>query len=119
MDNVENDFEKEKLVNLGRFVNFLKWFDENLKNYRKLSISYEIMDRETGVVNRGKTIEFVGDDIKDNSYAICDTMVKYTKCEIVGYFDEEKFISFHFVDNSNIDSLKFIYITCFKKEIYK
>ena len=119
MEKVENDFEKEKLVNLGRFVNFLKRFEENLSSYQSLSIASYLFDKKGGFSISGKSIGFSGDEIKDNYYAIGDMLVKLANVDVISYHESDKCISFDFCADSDSNNIRYIYLTCFKKEIYK
>lgn len=51
MEKVENEAEKEKLINLGRFVNFLKRFEENLSNYQRVSIDSYLFYKEVEIAS--------------------------------------------------------------------
>lgn len=119
MEKVENDFEKEKLVNLGRFVNFLKRFEENLSSYQSVSIASYLFDKKGGFSISGRSVGFSGDEIKDNYYVIGDMLVKLVDYEIISYNESDKCISFDFCYDSDDNHIKYIYLTCFKKEIYK
>ena len=44
MEKVENEVEKEKLIKLGRFVVFLKRFEQNPKQYSKVVLQVETFD---------------------------------------------------------------------------
>ena len=119
MEKVENEVEKEKLVNLGRFVNFLKRFEENLSSYQRVSVASYLFDKKGGFSISGRSVGFLGAEIKDRYYDICDILVKLADYEIISYHESDKCISFDFFDNSDSDYKRYIYLTCFKKEIYK
>ena len=119
MEKVENELEKEKLANLGRFVNFLKRFEENLSSYESVSIASYLFDKKGGFSISGKSVGFSGDEIKDNYYAIGDMLIKLANDEIISYHESEKCISFDFCEDSGSNHIRYIYLTCFKKEIYK
>lgn len=121
MDKVENENEEEKkkLINLGRFVNFLKRFEENLSSYQSLSIASYLFDKKGGFSISGRSVGFSGDEIKDNYYVIGDMLVKLADYEIISCHESDKCISFDFCDDSDSNHTRYIYLTCFKKEIYK
>lgn len=119
MKKVENEVEKEKLVNLGRFVIFLKRFEENLSSYQRISVASYLFDKAVEFAISGKSVGFLGDEIKDNYYAIGDMLVKLADYEIISYHESDKCISFDFRDDSDDKHTRYIYLTCFKKEIYK
>ena len=119
MEKVENEEEKEKLVNLGRFVIFLKRFEENLSSYQSISIASYLFDKKGGFSISGKSVGFSGDEIKDNYYVIGDMLVKLANDEIISYHESDKCMSFDFCYDSDDYHTRYIYLTCFKKEIYK
>lgn len=117
---VENDFEKKKLVNLGRFVDFLNRFEENLSSYQSVSIDYYLINKKTGIVICSKSVNFSVDEIKDIYYDICDILVKLADHDVVYYHESDRCISFDFYDDDSDDKYRvYAYLTCFKKEIYK
>ena len=119
MEKVENEVEKEKLVNLGRFVNFLKRFEENLSGYQSVSVASYLFDKKGGFSISGKSVGFSGDEIKDNYYVIGDMLIKLANDDIISYHESDKCISFDFCYDIDDSHIKYIYLTCFKKEIYK
>lgn len=119
MEKVEDEIEKEKLVNLGRFVNFLKRFEENLSSYQRVSVDSYLFNNEIDFVISGRSVGFSGAEIKDRYYDICDILVKLADYEIISYHESDKCISFDFCDDSDSNHKRYIYLTCFKKEIYK
>ena len=119
MEKVENEVEKEKLINLGRFVNFLKRFEENLSSYQRVSVDSYLFDKKVEIAISGRSVGFSGAEIKDRYYDICDILVKLADYEIISYHESDKCISFDFCDDSDSNHTRYIYLTCFKKEIYK
>ena len=119
MEKAKDEIEKEKLVNLGRFVNFLKRFEENLSSYQSLSIASYLFDKKGGFSISGRSVGFSGDEIKDNYYVIGDMLVKLANVDVISYHESDKCISFDFCDDSDSNNARYIYLTCFKKEIYK
>ena len=115
----ENEEEKKKLINLGRFVDFLKRFEENLSSYQSVSVASYLFDKKGGFSISGKSVGFSGDEIKDNYYVIGDMLVKLVNDEIISCHESDKCISFDFCDDSDSNYIRYIYLTCFKKEIYK
>lgn len=119
MEKVENEVEKEKLINLGRFVNFLKLFEENLSSYQRVSVDSYLFDKKVEIAISGRSVGFLGAEIKDRYYDICDILVKLADYEIISCHESDKCISFDFFDDSDSNYKRYIYLTCFKKEIYK
>lgn len=111
--------EKRKLFDLGRFVDFLKRFEENLSCYQRIVIEANLMDKKTKVIISGKSVGFSGDEIKDSYYDICDILVKFVDYDIISSNEDDKCISFDFYDDSDANNIRFAFIHCFKKEIYK
>lgn len=122
MEKVENEVEKEKLVNLGRFVDFLKRFSENPKQYREMIINSNEVNIRTGATKRNETrVVLNSTDIKDDCYDIMDSIVFFpVNYDIVFSYGCDSAILFCFEDKSIIrfkrNSRRFVYITCFKKE---
>lgn len=118
MEKIENEVEKEKSINLMRFINFLKMFDTS--DYERVIIYQTCMNDNCEVEHEGKVVTFVGDEIKKNVYDIGDILVQLVKYEILLCIDCERYISFDFLDESNNKSYKrYISVICRKKEIYK
>ena len=122
MEIVENELEVKKLIMLGRFVDFLKRFSENPKQYREMIINSNVVDIRTGATKRNETRVVLNiNDIKDDYYDIMDSIVFFpVKYDIVFSYERDSAVSFCFEDKSIIrikrNSRRFIYITFFKKE---
>lgn len=114
----ENEEEKKKLINLGRFVDFLKRFEENLSSYQSVSVASYLFDKKGGFSVSGRSVGFLGDEIKDNYYVIGDMLVNLADYEIISFHESDKCISFDFRDDSDSNNARYIYLTCFKKEVY-
>ena len=108
-------------INLGKFIFFLKWFDENLKNYSKVVIQYDLIDKSSGFLKKFayKRMEYNGDAIKAHSYDICDILVNFAKYKVVGCSSSESSIWFCIYDDDYMNEARYIFVTCLKKEIYK
>lgn len=116
MEKVENEVEKEKLVNLGRYVNFLKQFEKKLNNYQRVTIdSYLFVDTVENTIS-GRSIGFLGAEIKNRYYDICDILIKLADYDIISYYESDNRISFDFYDKSDSNYKKYICLTCFKKK---
>ena len=113
--------KKNELINLGKYVFFLKWFDEKLKNYSKIVIQFDLLDKRTGFLKKlcYKRVEIKGDDIKEHSYDICDMLVDFAKYKIVACSDSIYSEWFCIYDDDFLNEARYIFVTCEKKEIYK
>lgn len=120
MEKVENEVETNKLISLGRFVDFLKRFGQNPKQYREMIINSNVVDIRTGVTKRDESrVVLNSRDIKDDCYDIMDSIVFFMiKYDIVYSYEGASVISFCFEDKSIIrfkrNSRRFVYMNCFK-----
>lgn len=112
---------EKKLISLGRFVDFLKRFSENPKQYREMIINSNVVNIRTGATNRNETrVVLNSTDIEDDSYDIMDSIVFFpVKYDIVFSYECDSVVSFCFEDKSiiRIKGIKrrFVYITCWKE----
>lgn len=121
MKKAESEVEAKKLISLGRFVDFLKRFSENPKQYREMIINSNVVNIRTGATKRDETREVLNsNDIKDYCYDIMDSIVFFmVKYDIVFSYECDSAVSFCFEDKSIIrikrNIRRFVYITCWKE----
>lgn len=117
MEKVEDELEKrDKLIKLGRFVVFLKRFDQNPKQYRKVDLQLETFD---GFVRkRNDHMVYENEEIVESCDYICELLAVLTRYDIMGCNEDDTSIWFCFCQVKD-DKKVIISVTFFKKEIYK
>lgn len=107
----ENDLriKKKRLIALKKFINFLKKFEKNPNNYRKIVIQIDYFER--GHTTR-KCTEFKGDEIAK----VLNIMnLLLIKSDITCYDEMDIATTFWFRDNSDVYCEKIIEMNFFKK----
>lgn len=117
MEKVENEEEKKKLINLGRFVVFLKQFEQNPKQYRKVVLQVETFDGF--IKERNDHMIYENEEISESCDYICELLAVLTKYDILGCGEDDTSIWFWFYRIKDNDKKVILSVTCFKKEIYK
>lgn len=110
--------DSRKLIDLGRYVDFLKRFNKNPEQFRKVVISSDLLNPRDELIKRDdERREYIGPSIARSFYDIIeDITIFLVKYDIEFFYEDGSIISgcFFFYDPvSNIRRL--IYVTCLKK----
>lgn len=111
--------DSRKLSDLvGRYVDFLKRFNKNPEQFKKIVISSDLLNPKNEIIKRDDTRrEYEGLEIGRNFYDIIEEITCFlVKYDIKFFYEDRSFISgCFFFYNSFSNIRRVIYVTCFKK----
>lgn len=110
--------DSRKLIDLGRYVDFLKRFNKNPEQFRKVVISFDLLNSKNELIKRGDyRREYIGLSIARSFVDIIeDITIFLVKYDIEFYYEDSSIISGCFFFYNPVSNVrKLIYVTCLKK----